>query len=92
MAAIALSACAQLSTNVDVGEGTAAYVRQDAQPYAALYLPYAQMAALAYKTENGSCPLSNGSLSSAWTCKFARPDFKVCSPGRDCVPGLGFHV
>jgi hypothetical protein len=40
--------CAQNPQKVAVGIGTAAYVPESARPYAALYLPYAQMASLAY--------------------------------------------
>ena len=47
LAALALAACTQPG-KVSVGIGTAAYVPQDAHPYAALYLPYAEMATLAY--------------------------------------------
>ena len=44
----ALAACAQTRDKVAVGIGTAYYVPDDAVPYAALYLPYARMASLAY--------------------------------------------
>jgi len=44
----AAAGCASRPSTVGVGIGTAAYVDQPAKPYAALYLPYAQMAALAY--------------------------------------------
>lgn len=47
LAVLALAACTQPG-KVSVGIGTAAYVPQDAHPYAALYLPYAEMATLAY--------------------------------------------
>jgi hypothetical protein len=40
--------CAQNPQTVAVGIGTAAYAPESAPPYAALYLPYAQMASLAY--------------------------------------------
>ncbi|HEY6833025.1 MAG TPA: lipase [Pseudolabrys sp.] len=40
--------CARNPERVAVGIGTAAYVDKAAPPYAALYLPYAQMASLAY--------------------------------------------
>jgi hypothetical protein len=43
-----LAACAQNRDKVAVGIGTAYYVPDDARPYAALYLPYARMASLAY--------------------------------------------
>jgi hypothetical protein len=46
--AVALACCAQRSDQVDVGIGTTAYTPEAARPYAELYLPYAQMSALAY--------------------------------------------
>lgn len=53
LAVLLLAACASKpSTKVSVGIGTDAYVDEDAPAYAALYLPYAQMAALAYSGEN----------------------------------------
>ena len=49
LAAFAVGGCAhQPEEKVAVGIGTAAYARQQAKPYAVLYKPYAQMAALAY--------------------------------------------
>jgi hypothetical protein len=59
MAAAALAGCAQSRDDVAVGIGTAAYQQESARPFAHLYLPYAQMATLAYTNEpylaNG-CP------------------------------------
>ena len=59
-AAFALTACAQPRDQVAVGVGTAAYVRQQARPYAVLYKPYAQMSVLAYTNTDfltpSSCP------------------------------------
>jgi hypothetical protein len=46
--AIVIAGCAQSRKEVAVGIGTEAYEVSSAQPYAALYLPYAQMASLAY--------------------------------------------
>jgi hypothetical protein len=43
-----MAGCAHNPNQVAVGIGTAAYVDKSAPPYAALYLPYAQMASLAY--------------------------------------------
>ena len=40
--------CARNPERVGVGIGTAAYVDDDARPFAQLYLPYVQMASLAY--------------------------------------------
>ena len=50
MAALVCAAagCARNSERVGVGIGTAAYVDDDARPFAQLYLPYVEMAALAY--------------------------------------------
>jgi hypothetical protein len=57
--AMTLGGCAQSRNDVAVGIGTAAYQHKPAKPYAYLYLPYAQMATLAYTNEpylaNG-CP------------------------------------
>jgi hypothetical protein len=47
-AAVFLASCTQLPNQVDVGVGTAGYVGKSASLYAALYKPYAEMAALAY--------------------------------------------
>lgn len=47
-AAFALAGCAQSQDKVAIGIGTAAYTQQAARPYAVLYKPYAQMAAVAY--------------------------------------------
>src|ERR1700742_1699117 len=44
----AAAGCAHNPNQVAVGIGTAAYADKPAPPYAALYLPYAQMASLAY--------------------------------------------
>jgi hypothetical protein len=43
-----VAGCAHNPNQVAVGIGTTAYVDKAAPPYAALYLPYAQMASLAY--------------------------------------------
>jgi hypothetical protein len=48
MVAVALAGCAQSRDDVAVGIGTAAYQQKSARPFAHLYLPYAQMATLAY--------------------------------------------
>jgi hypothetical protein len=45
---VAAAGCAGNPERASVGIGTAAYVEHDARPYAALYLPYAEMASLAY--------------------------------------------
>lgn len=84
-----LSACAGGPGKVSVGVGTAAYEPKDEKPFAALYLPYARMAQLAYDNDAGLCPAGGPQN---WTCKWGLPDFKVCPPGRDCASGLGFHV
>ncbi len=84
-----LSACAAGPGKVAVGVGTAAYAEKDEKPFAALYLPYARMAQLAYDNDAGVCPAA---APAGWTCKWGLPDFKVCPPGRDCPGGLGFHV
>lgn len=84
-----VSACALSPDKVSVGVGTAAYAPQEAKPFATLYLPYAEMAQLAYDNDQGVCPAA---APSGWTCKWGLPDFKVCPDGRDCAPGLGFHV
>jgi hypothetical protein len=55
-AALALAACAQLPSEVAVGVGTRYYEFEAAKPYAALYLPYARMSALAYADEQFLTP------------------------------------
>jgi hypothetical protein len=57
--AFGLGACAtQPRDQVEVGIGTAAYKREPAAGYAALYRPYAQMAALAYTDQENLFPKS----------------------------------
>jgi hypothetical protein len=59
MVAVALAGCAQSPKNVAVGIGTSAYRETPAQPFAYLYLPYAQMAVLAYTDQpylTNGCP------------------------------------
>jgi hypothetical protein len=48
LGALAVAGCAQLPDKVAVGIGTRYYETEPARPYAALYLPYARMSALAY--------------------------------------------
>lgn len=48
LTAFAVAGCAHNPQEVAVGIGTAAYVPKPAKPYAVLYKPYAEMAALAY--------------------------------------------
>lgn len=52
--------CAFNPQKVSVGIGTAAYVPEDAKPYAALYLPYAEMASLAYTDMQFLVPQGTG--------------------------------
>ena len=56
--ALAVAACAQRYDQVAVGIGTRAYEIEPAAGYAALYRPYAQMAALAYTDERDLFPKS----------------------------------
>lgn len=56
--AFELGACAQRHDEVAVGIGTAAYKTEPAAGYAALYRPYAQMAALAYTAQENMFPKS----------------------------------
>lgn len=54
-----LGACAQSREDVAVGIGTGAYVEKPAKPFAHLYLPYAQMAVVAYTDQpflTNGCP------------------------------------
>ena len=59
-ALLVLTACAQPEGKVAVGVGTSAYRFKDAQPYAYMLKPYAEMAALAYSDPQfqtrGFCP------------------------------------
>jgi hypothetical protein len=84
-----VSACALAPETASVGVGTGAYTRTDAKPFATLYLPYAELAQLAYDNDQGICPAA---APAGWVCKWGLPDFKICPEGRDCAPGLGFHV
>jgi hypothetical protein len=58
--AFTVSACAQKREEVAVGVGTSFYKYKDAKPYAALYKPYAEMAAVAYSNpqflDGRGCP------------------------------------
>src|SRR5690349_6821625 len=109
--AAAVGGCASFGDkhDADVGIGTAAYERKAAQPYAALYLPYARMAALTRSVnEEAGCPRAdqfapalkedgprewaNALGRRGWHCKWAKRNFRVCPPGRQCMVGLGFHV
>ena len=60
MATLGLAACAtQTRDQAAIGIGTAAYAPQAAKPFAILYKPYAQMAAVAYTDadyQTGACP------------------------------------
>jgi hypothetical protein len=60
LVAAALCGCAQTREQVSVGVGVAAFNVEPAHPYAALYLPYAQMSALAYAKNDDArgCPLA----------------------------------
>ena len=55
---LAVAACAQRYDRVAVGIGTGAYKTETAAGYAALYRPYAQMAALAYTDQGNLFPKS----------------------------------
>lgn len=58
--AFTVAACAQNPKDVAVGVGTSFYRYKDAKPYAALYKPYAEMAAVAYSNpqflDGKACP------------------------------------
>ena len=66
LCALTLGGCAQHRNDVAVGIGTRYYEIEKAKPYAALYLPYARMAALAYTDEqfltSGEGPPRRGQL------------------------------
>jgi hypothetical protein len=60
--ALAAAGCAQSPKDVAVGIGTAAYDMKPAQPFAVIYKPYAEMAAVAYTDPQyltGGCPDAN---------------------------------
>jgi len=102
LAAAALCGCAQTHDEVNVGIGSAAFSVSPARPYAELYLPYAQMSALAYAQSSDvrGCPIANATRApwlkelhgKGWHCVFGSAAFNVCPPGRQCGGGLTFHV
>ncbi|MEI9805325.1 MAG: hypothetical protein WDN48_13955 [Pseudolabrys sp.] len=99
--AIVLASCAQNPDTVAVGIGTAAYENNDAKPYAVMYRPYAEMAALAYTDKpflvNG-CPDAGllrkaGNLTAAdWVDNLKRANGWTCVAGHvgriDCPAGI----
>jgi hypothetical protein len=108
LTALALAACAQTQQQVLVGVGAEAFATEPARGYAELYLPYAQMSALAYddRVDTRGCPLPDpadkppsdsrgwlGALRRAgWRCIASDKAFALCPPGHQCVEGLSFHI
>lgn len=102
LAAAVLCACAQTHEEVNVGIGTAAFAVHPARPYAELYLPYAEMSALAYagQADRRGCPMVNvdhlkwlrALNHKGWHCVFGSSQFVLCPRDRQCASGLTFHV